>query len=70
MKKQVKDRKENKDNFLLMQAHKIVTENAGNQASRERKKNRNQAKLIDFLHHMNRKKEIKKDDSFEPPFKL
>lgn len=63
------NRKQNKDNFLLAQAHDIVEDNADNKNARERKKEKRKQNMLDFLHHMNKKKDPATPKAFVPPFK-
>ena len=62
-------RKSNADNFLLAQAHDIIDANTENKSSRVRKKEKRKQKMLDFLHHINKKDDPKEVKAIVPPFK-
>ena len=63
------DRKENKDNFLFAQARRIIHYNQKNEDARERKKNKQQGKMLGFLQRLNKKDKSTQAKAVVPPFK-
>ena len=62
-------RKSNSDNFLLSQAHTIINKSSEDKSNRVRKKEKRKQKMLDFLHHINKKDDPKQAKAIVPPFK-